>query len=244
MRLAIDTSTAACAVALELPGGRCVERRPNPQRLHAQPAHTQELLPTIAAALTEAGSGFVGIDSVAVGVGPGAFTGLRIGVATARAIASARRVSLTPVSSLAALAHGGAVHDDDVVLAITDARRGEFYCAIYGGDGATVVADRVCGPFELVEIATQAVGSYGHLLALGDAVPELRDRLTAVGVEAPRDDDPRHVISAVSIARLAARCAPLEIGQVVPNYIRPPDAKQSSRESWVAAITGPQGSGT
>jgi tRNA threonylcarbamoyladenosine biosynthesis protein TsaB len=242
MRLAIDTSTAACAVALQLPDGSCVERRPGPQRLRVQPAHTQELLPAVAAVLADAGSGFGDISSVAVGIGPGAFTGLRIGVATARAIASARRLAIIPVSSLAALARGADIADDDVVLAVTDARRNEYYCAVYGGDGATMVADRVCGAFELVEIAAQAVASYGHLLALGDAVPALRGELAAIGAEVPGEDDPRHVVSASSIVRLSARSAPVPVGDVVPNYIRPPDAKQSTRESWVAAITGPEGS--
>lgn len=239
--LALDTSTAICAVGVVLADGTVHEQSDGPERLHTRPAHTRELLPAIHAVLDRSGLAMGDIEHVAVGVGPGAFTGLRIGVATARAVATAAGVPLTPVSSLAALALGAVEGSGAAaVLAANDARKSEFYCAIHGIDGAVIAADRVCAAEELVDLAGQATAAR-ELIAVGDAVEELRDRLTTLGVEVPGPDDPRHVVRASSIARLAGQVPPVSVNDVVPNYIRPPDAKQSSRESWIAALTGPTG---
>ena len=101
--LGFDTSTAATSACVLRDDGQAFERDLPPAE---PPAHARELLPAIAAVLGEAGFSYDEIDAVAVGVGPGTFTGLRIGVATARALASSTGTELRPVSSLAALAEG------------------------------------------------------------------------------------------------------------------------------------------
>lgn len=211
--LAFDTSTAACSVALRRADGELFELRPAPARLLERPAHTTELLPAIVELSERAGVPLGAVESLAVGVGPGAFTGLRIGVATARAIATANGIGLIPVSSLASLADDG--------VPVIDARRKEFYFRVDG-------EDLLAGPDEAVERIASAGGP-----AVGDGALVLRERLADAGVEVRAVDDPRHVVSAAKILDLAAGATPLAPDAVVPNYIRPPDAKVSSRESWL-----------
>jgi tRNA threonylcarbamoyladenosine biosynthesis protein TsaB len=104
--LGFDTSTAASTAAVLLPEGEAVENVPPPARLSGRPAHASELLPAIDDVMRRAGVGFAELEAIAVGVGPGTFTGLRIGVATARALAKANGLPLRGVSSLAALGAG------------------------------------------------------------------------------------------------------------------------------------------
>ncbi|MBJ7353454.1 MAG: tRNA (adenosine(37)-N6)-threonylcarbamoyltransferase complex dimerization subunit type 1 TsaB [Thermoleophilaceae bacterium] len=218
IELAFDTATAACSVALRNADGELFELLPASTRLTEKPAHTTELLPAILEVAERAGVELGQVGRVAVGVGPGAFTGLRIGVSTARAIATGNGIGLVPVSSLAALGTGGETP-------VIDARRNEFYFRIDG-------EDRLAGPEQTVtEIA--AVGAP----AIGDGAIKLREALTVQGVSVPADDDQLHVVSAAALLDLAREIEPLAPDDVVPNYIRPPDAKVSSRESWLVGAT-------
>src|SRR6185295_15261498 len=110
--------------------GQGFEVRPEPARLAEPPAHASELMPAVHEALERAALGFGDLDAIAVGVGPGGFTGLRIGIVTARALASSAGLELHPVSSLAALAAGAG---ERRVLALIDAKRGELFAALYEG---------------------------------------------------------------------------------------------------------------
>lgn len=82
--LGLDTSTAAVAACLLRGDGRAFEVTPEARDLAARPAHARELMPAVARVIGEAGLGFSDLDAVAVGIGPGGFTGLRIGTANAR----------------------------------------------------------------------------------------------------------------------------------------------------------------
>ena len=103
------------------------------------PRTPTELLPAIDEVMERAGVGFADLDAIAVGLGPGTFTGLRIGVATARALAKANDLPLRGVSSLAALAAGIA---GGLRLPLIDAKRGEVYAALFEGDAAALAAGR------------------------------------------------------------------------------------------------------
>ena len=103
--LGIDTATAATAAAVWTPDGVAVEARDDPAP-GARPAHATRLLALVEEALAGAGAGWEDVTRIAVGVGPGGFTGLRHGIATARALAQARDLPLAGVSSLEALAAG------------------------------------------------------------------------------------------------------------------------------------------
>ena len=130
--LGLDTATRATTVALlDLEAGTVTERRDDPPR-GERPRHTTRLLALAVEVLTDAGCGWEDLTRIAVGVGPGTFTGLRIGISTARALAAARDLPLVGVSTLRSLAHGAAATaagEGRAVLAVLDARRGEVFAA-------------------------------------------------------------------------------------------------------------------
>ncbi|PWK84366.1 tRNA (adenosine(37)-N6)-threonylcarbamoyltransferase complex dimerization subunit type 1 TsaB [Fulvimonas soli] len=128
--LAIETSTEACSVAL-VHGEEIVARGELAPRRHAE-----LVLPMADALLAEAGVGRHALDAIAVGRGPGAFTGVRLGVSLAQGMALALDVPVVPVSSLAALALEAPQEEDAAILAAIDARMGEIYAASYRPDGA------------------------------------------------------------------------------------------------------------
>ncbi len=129
--LGFDTATPATAVALRFDGG-CVQARDDP-RPGERPGHATRLLGLAAELLAQAGLGWADIDRIAIGVGPGRFTGLRIGVASARGLAQSLGIELVGVSSLLALAGAasGSAQEDQGILAVIDARRGEVFAAAY-----------------------------------------------------------------------------------------------------------------
>ena len=131
--IGFDTSMAVDGRVRDPADGRAGPhaRRPTRSGCSAPPAHSAELLPALAELLERGGTGWDDVTAIAVGVGPGTFTGLRIGVATARGLAQALGVPLHPVSSLEALAAGIAAGagaaPGDAVLPLIDARRGQVF---------------------------------------------------------------------------------------------------------------------
>ncbi len=131
--LGFDTSTPATAVALRVPDVGTREARDDPPA-GAHPGHATRLLGLAHALLREHGLAWSELERIAVGVGPGTFTGLRVGVATARGLAQSLAAELVGVSSLEALALGAAdasVRAEEGVLAVLDARRGEAFAAAF-----------------------------------------------------------------------------------------------------------------
>ena len=129
--LAIETSTEACSIAV-LADGAVIERfEIAPRR------HTELALPWAEALLAEAGIAKSQLDAIAVGRGPGAFTGVRLAIALAQGIALALDRPLLPVSTLAALAMRS---PGERIVAAIDARMGEIYVATFQRDGDDVVA--------------------------------------------------------------------------------------------------------
>ena len=145
--LAIETATPMCSLAL-MAGHDILERAELSPRGHAS-----LLLPWAAELLAEAGLCYAKLDRIVVGRGPGGFTSLRIGLSVAQGIALAHDLPVSPVSSLAALAHAadrGAEHER--ILALIDARMGEVFAGWFRRvDGQLRVegAERVLPPAEL-----------------------------------------------------------------------------------------------
>lgn len=215
--LGFDTSTAATSVCLLRADGAAFERRPPAARLFERPAHASELMPAAAAVLEEGEVGWDELRAVAVGCGPGTFTGLRIGIATARGLAASLGLPVRPVSSLAALAAG---IGDALGLAVTDARRGELFAALYE-DGREAWKPFAATPERLAGRVT-AAGL--HPLAAGDGSVRFRGVLEAAGARVVPDGSEQHVVSALQVCRLAADAADAAPEAVLPHYLRAPDA--------------------
>ncbi len=213
MILGFDTATAATAVAVWAPDGPAVERRDDPPP-GERPNHAARLLVLVEEALAEAGTGWDDVERLAVGVGPGGFTGLRLGIATARALAQARDLPLTGVSSLEALAAGAADDARAPVVAVIDARRGEVFAASPGAFGPAAL-----------EPAALAARIEPGWLAVGDGAVRFRGELERAGAAVPADGSELHRVSALWVCRLGAARKPADRDALLPDYRREPDAK-------------------
>ncbi|HEU0023181.1 MAG TPA: tRNA (adenosine(37)-N6)-threonylcarbamoyltransferase complex dimerization subunit type 1 TsaB [Thermoleophilaceae bacterium] len=216
--LGFDTSTAASSACVLRSDGQAFEVLPSPERLLEPPAHARELMPAIADAMTRAGVGFADLDAIAVGVGPGGFTGLRIGIVTARALAQASGLRLRPVPSPAALAAG---IGEALALPLIDAKRGELFAALYDG-GEELWAPFAAGP---EEVGRRVRDAGLDPLAAGDGSVRFRPEFEASGVRVAPRDSASHAVSALQVCRLAASMAGVEPEAVRPHYLRAPDAK-------------------
>lgn len=224
--LGFDTSTPATAVALVRADGEVLEARDDPPP-GGRPAHATRLLPLADELLTRASLPWRAVQRIAVGVGPGSFTGLRIGVASARGLAQSLGVELAGVSSLRALAAGAAREAAGrPVLAVVDARRGEVYAGAYLGD-RELAPPRAVAPDHLSEVRAQARGATpsDSWLGVGDGAIRFRSQLQTAGVAVPAGGAGVHRVSAAIICRLAAGVPPLAPEAVVPDYRRRPDAE-------------------
>jgi tRNA threonylcarbamoyladenosine biosynthesis protein TsaB len=162
--LGLDTATNTGSVAIVRDGEVVAEASAESKR------HGAELLPMIDDIFARAQIRPRDLDAIAIGAGPGSFTGLRIGMATAKGIAFAAGRPLWAVSSLAAIAHD--IGGDDPIACVLDARRGEVFAGIYRRDVA-LVDERVMPPGELVAWVDGVVTGARYC---GDAVrafPEL-----------------------------------------------------------------------
>jgi tRNA threonylcarbamoyladenosine biosynthesis protein TsaB len=222
--LGIDTSTAASAACVLRGDGEVFEVAPDPAALTARPAHASELMPAVADVMERAGVDYGDLEAIAVGVGPGTFTGLRIGIATARALATANGLLLRPVSSLAALAAGidAEPADAPLLLPVIDAKRGEVFAAEYARGG-----DRRWGPLALrpEELAKRVRAGGAAPLAAGDGSLRFRRVLEAAGISVMPDESRAHVVRALHVCRLGAGVPGVAPQAVLPDYLRAPDAK-------------------
>jgi tRNA threonylcarbamoyladenosine biosynthesis protein TsaB len=214
--LGLDTATPATVVAVLPEHGEPVELRHDPPP-GERPGHARELLALVRQALEAVGADYPDVRRIGVGVGPGTFTGLRIGVATARALAQATGAEVAAVSTLEALAAAAAT--DRAVLAVLDARRGEAYAAAFH-DG-----ERLLGPIAIAPdgLAALADPRRAPWLAVGDGAVRFRDRLEPAA-EVPADASPLHGASALAVCRLAREARPVDRDALLPEYVRQPDA--------------------
>jgi tRNA threonylcarbamoyladenosine biosynthesis protein TsaB len=198
------------------------------------PQHTTALLAEIERA-AEAAGGWKAVERIAVGVGPGSFTGLRVGIATARALGLSRGLPLSGVGTLDALACGlrEVAEGSDCIVAL-DARRGEVAAALYAASGERQWGPSLGPPEELGERIASLPEA---VLCGGSGAVRFRQQLTSRKVEIPDDPDPVHRVAARHICALAAAMPDEdESGSLAPNYLRPPDAERwRERDSLQAA---------
>jgi tRNA threonylcarbamoyladenosine biosynthesis protein TsaB len=214
LSLETSTETGTCALLID---GEVIERRCPPEQ-----SHSATLLPLVRDLLAEAGLSLPQLDGIALGIGPGAFTGLRVACGAAQGLAVAADLPVLPVVSLEAMAAASAA---DRVLAVLDARMGEVYAARYQKDGWALLLHgeiRVQGPDDIILPDSAAWLVCGNALA---AYPALAERVAKAGLSAR----PEILPLAGWVARLAV--ASLAAGQgfdaaaIAPLYIRDKVAK-------------------
>jgi tRNA threonylcarbamoyladenosine biosynthesis protein TsaB len=213
--------------------GLALESRDDPAP-GERPRHQTRLLALIVELLERAGGGWERVDRIAVGVGPGTFTGLRIGIATARALAQARGIPLVGVSTLQSLAMNGLVRDAPgrIVLAALDARRGEAFAAAWriaasSGEPERIVEPGAVSPEALAELVSKLAPLP---LALGTGAIEFRAQLERAGAMVPADDSELHRITAINHCQLATGLPARTPAEVRPEYLRLPDAELALRK--------------
>ncbi len=217
--LGFDTATPATAAAVLRADGESFELRDDPAA-GERPAHGSRLLTLAEQVLADAGLAWRDLDRIAVGVGPGGFTGLRIGLATARALSRGTGLELVAVGSLKALALGAPAGPP--VLAVLDARRGEAFAAAWSpGLARELLAPAALAPDALAEwVAALSPAP----LAVGDGAIRFREQLEAAGAAVAPDGDRAHRLLAASVCRLGATGTPTPRDALLPHYAREPDA--------------------
>ncbi|SEG33733.1 tRNA threonylcarbamoyladenosine biosynthesis protein TsaB [Thermomonospora echinospora] len=216
--LAFDTATAAVTVALyEWIPGAGVRPRAAADAVDAR-RHAEVLTPAIAGVLAEAGAVPADLSAVAVGVGPGPYTGLRVGLMTARALGEALKIPVHGICSLDAIAWASA-RDEPFVVA-TDARRKEVYWARYESARVRTTGPAVSPPAEV--LAELGVGP-GELPVIGEGAALYPAQLGAAA-------DPLPLLpSAAALAELAVTrlsgADGLPLLPPEPLYLRRPDAR-------------------
>ena len=222
--LGVDSATADAVVAVSADGEVVRDARVDPWP-DGRPRHSQVLLREIENSVDAAG-GWKRIDRIAIGIGPGSFTGLRIGVATARALAQASGAPIAPVGTLSALARGiseQAGGDGRPALPVIDARRSEVFAALIEEGGVEVWPPLVAPPDQLAE----RVGGLNRApLAAGDGALRFAAQLEAAGVTVAPPEDPIHRLAARHVCAIGEAAAEAPPDRIRPLYLRPPDAKR------------------
>ncbi len=207
--LAIDTAGPVIGAALAGPDGPVAS-----WSLRVVRGADAALLPAVAQLLEDLDPDGPALAAVAVTVGPGTFTGLRVGVATALGVAVARGLPVVPLSSL--LVRAALVDDEPSVLALLDARKGRVYAGhfvVQGGQPRPLSAEQ--------DAPLDAVLPAGDFVAVGEGAAVMAERIIAAGgrvVDAPARSP------AVAAALLARSRPALDAGEVALRYLRPPDA--------------------
>jgi tRNA threonylcarbamoyladenosine biosynthesis protein TsaB len=233
--LGFDTSTPATAVAVRLADGTTTQARDDPPA-GAHPGHATRLLDMAHQLLASAGVAWSQVGRIAVGLGPGTFTGLRVGVATARGLAQSLDVELVGVSSLQALAMvalSTEAAEVPRVLAVIDARRGEVFAAAYqlGDQGLPreLAPARALAPQDLASVIVEAhqalEADQQPWLAVGDGAVRFPSELHDAGIAVAPEGSPLHLVSAASICQLGVSAAAIGPDAIVPDYRRRPDAE-------------------
>lgn len=203
--LGLDTCLSACSAAV-IDGDRVLASRREPMTR----GHQERLGPLVAEVMAEAGLGFDRLDRIGVTVGPGSFTGLRVGIAFAKGLSTALGIPAVGVAALEALA---ATAPKGLTAAAIDARRGQIYFQAFSD--AVALSDPEALSLEDAAARLVVLQREGPVAILGSAAQALGGRDS----DSPEAPDP------VDIARLAAvrTLVPLQ-----PLYLRPPDARPSA----------------
>ena len=212
--LAIETATPRCSVALGQEGGVLASCSVDGDR-----RHVEAVAPAIAAIGRAAGVALGDLDGVAVDVGPGLFTGMRVGIASAQALAVALGLRVHPVRSLDVLAHP-LRHAGWPVAAVVDARRGEVFRSLHRA-GVEILPPSCLTPTEVVA----ELAEVGHCLAVGDGAVRHRAVFDAAGIEVIPGMPGAESVLELALRGVTGGEPGLDPAQVQAFYLRAPDAR-------------------
>lgn len=212
--LALDTSTNCLSVALLKDGSLACETS-----LLVSSGHGGILLPIIDKVLERTSTGRHEIGLIAVGTGPGSFTGLRIGIATAKGLAMALGCPMAGIPTLDAMAQGVSPSPMQI-MPVLDAKKGELFCALYGSDGSRLSADANVKPSGIKALVSR------DTLFVGNGLPLYRDALRE-SLGSFFHEGPAHLwhprASVIGFMALALPSGSLT-ADVLPLYVRASDA--------------------
>ena len=215
--LAIDTALEACSAAvLDTAGGGIIAHESNAMTR----GHAEALMPLIQRVMHAARFDFSDLDRIAVTVGPGSFTGLRVGIAAARGLGLAAGKPVVGLSTLSAFAAPFIAADDSLpVVTAIDARHNHVYLQVYGAAGRVLVAPRLASMHEAA-LRASAAGAP----RLAGTAAELLASAWPAGERAPSAVDPRRAPDIAWVARLGV-LADVSSAPAKPLYLRAPDAQ-------------------
>jgi len=224
--LALETATLAGGAAL-LEDGRLVGE----SRLNIALTHSERLMAMVDRLLQDCGWEASSLRGLAVSIGPGSFTGLRVGAATAKGLALALDLPVAPVPTLDALA-ATLPFADAPVCPLLDARKGEVYCSLYRWSGTAMVRE---WDYLAVPPAEAAARLAPPVIVLGDGVAACRPHLARLGAglrEAPPAQSlpSAAVVGALGHAILSAG-AGIPAERLAPLYLRPSEAELRARHA-------------
>jgi tRNA threonylcarbamoyladenosine biosynthesis protein TsaB len=214
--LAIDTALEACAAAVLDTRGEIVSRETKPMVR----GHAEALMPLVKRVMERSGFGFADLTRIAVTVGPGSFTGLRVGIAAARGLALATGKPALGLTTLSAFAAPLIAEDDTTpVVSVVDARHDHVYLHIIGAGGRTLVSPRLASMRDAVRacITSRAPRVVGNAAALLAGNWPSRER-------APASVHQQAAPDIHWVAQLGA-AAPESAGPPRPLYLRAADAQ-------------------
>lgn len=226
--LAFDTSSAIASVAI-------TDNRNLLFQIHmiAEEKHGETLLSRIEEVLKKVALDLTEIDLIAVGIGPGSFTGVRIGLATAKGISLVRMIPIIGVDSLRVLARGAASCSSERIAAVKNAYRGEVYLATYTLDPSNrltqILAPRHVSPESAAEQLCQLSAGIPILLC-GDGVRKTMEMASnypdlSIQMASPAHDNPKASDLAIEAENAFREHGASDLSSLEPIYVRPSDAK-------------------
>lgn len=225
--LAIDTALPAVSACVVDDGAEAVVAH---ETIAMERGHAEALLPLIDRVVARCDGGFGALDRIAVTVGPGSFTGLRVGIAAARAIGFACGIRVTGVSTLAALAAPLILRQcPGLVGAAIDARHGNVYFAAFGPDGRAVLSPRIVP----VREAVRSLGE-GPAWLVGSGAPMLAAEAYGTGMKVEIATD-TVVPDIVYVARIGLLADP-DLAPARPLYLKAPDAQPQDAHRVAAVL--------
>ena len=225
--LSIETSTSICSVAIHERGElRAVSEIKEPG------AHAEKLLDLVDAAMKQAELRMSDLDAVAVSQGPGSYTGLRIGVSTAKGIAYALDIPLIGINTLQAMAASQLINQGEFVVAVLDARRKEVYTQTFGDSLQEISSIEAV---VLEEGVFASVLEKGKVYFVGDGADKVKEEIQHSNAFFPENWE--QSLSAKNMGQLAfekfARQDWEDLAYFVPNYLKEFKALQSSKNPFV-----------